>query len=210
MGLSPHTWSSPSPYSKGQTKVKGHTHICDHASVWPCDRALPSPGVHGASSPSHQGGESHGGLLLSQGIGARSKFACILITSNTDNLRNAHTMGILISIDCNHWIFRQTNLPHQYGVGKAGGPKSYWDGNQWGPHPVILTKMEEPKTAVSPFSGSSVWRTDGGLGWLPASISATSETLVVSIENRQGKLQSGRLLASRCQRGAFCSEPLLG
>ena len=46
----------------------------------------------------------------------------------------------LKEIDCNHWTLSQTNLPHQYGVGKAGGPKPYWDGNQWLPPSVILTK----------------------------------------------------------------------
>ena len=31
----------------------------------------------------------------------------------------------LKAVDCNHWILRQTNLPHQYGLGKAGGRKPY-------------------------------------------------------------------------------------
>ena len=43
------------------------------------------------------------------------------------------------------WILHQTNMLLQYGVVKAGGPKPYWDGNQWAPPPVILTTMEEPQ-----------------------------------------------------------------
>ena len=38
---------------------------------------------------------------------------------NYNNYDNMHV------IDCNHQILRQTNLPHQYGAGKAGGPKPY-------------------------------------------------------------------------------------
>ena len=54
---------------------------------------------------------------------------------------------------------------------------------------VILTKMEEPQTAFA-LIGAHQWQTNGRLGGLSASISTTSETLVVSIETDRGKLQS--------------------
>ena len=33
---------------------------------------------------------------------------------------NDHLVNVMM-IDCNLWISRQASLPHQYGVGKAGG-----------------------------------------------------------------------------------------
>ena len=64
---------------------------------------------------------------------------------------NDHLVNVMM-IDCNLWIIRQASLPHQYGVGKAGGrsPIEMATNDRL---PIILTKMEEPQTAVSPLLG---------------------------------------------------------
>ena len=78
----------------------------------------------------------------------------------------------LKEIDCNHWILCQTNLAHQYGVGKAVGLKPYWDGNQWLPPPISTIGKPHwiaPKKGETAVCGSSIFArmTGGGDHWLP-------------------------------------------
>ena len=90
-----------------------------------------------------------------------------------------------MGVDCNHWILRQFK-PACYtsSVSNAGWPEALLIVNQWSAPPVILTKLEEPQTAVSPLLGlvSVVYWCYSRSGWMSASISTTSETLVVSIQ----------------------------
>ena len=107
-------------------------------------------------------------------------------------------------------------MPNQtYYINSASKGQPYWLATSDLLPQSALQKMEEPQQLFRPSWDPSVWRTDRMLGWTSASISTTSETLMISVETNRGKLQSqtdcwlpdikrGAIAVSPCYRQKMC------